>query len=305
MDRSRFRAQRISRLYIPSQLFTKAYELLKKTGGSSRVTLYIAFRIAEAYHDGGQYDMALRFFDRISKTYRREHWGAISDRIRALWLDCAKREGKHDDVARLLIETIALGLSSSKSDPQQELLTLLEVRSPVAHDPWSLTAFDPPISPRHGRRPNPPPLSPSSSAVPTSRRCVRDSIFQFSALETTLTETLLMSFLYSPVECSSTFWLESAVMGQPVPYQIALSTTPDGGPIDCLPFDSVRVDFANGHPSVTVLHEPSQERPQVQLVRLAASQSSTAHLRWRKEDMLVLSGLVTSPSMSEIKVSLP
>jgi hypothetical protein len=73
------------------------------------VTLYIAFRIAEAYHSGGQYDMALRFFDRISKTYRRERWDPISSRIRELWLDCAKREGKHEDVVRILLEMIALG----------------------------------------------------------------------------------------------------------------------------------------------------------------------------------------------------
>lgn len=73
------------------------------------MTLYIAFRIAEAYHGGGQYDMALRFFDRISKTYRREKWGTISDRIRELWIDCARKEGKKEEVVRVLVEMIGAG----------------------------------------------------------------------------------------------------------------------------------------------------------------------------------------------------
>lgn len=58
--------------------------------------------------------MALRFFDRISKTYKKERWDPISERIRELWLDCAKKEGRNDEVVRILIEMISLGEFSSK-----------------------------------------------------------------------------------------------------------------------------------------------------------------------------------------------
>lgn len=70
--------------------------------------------------------MALRFFERIGKMYRKERWDPISDRIRALWLDCAKREGKPEEVIRLLVDEIGAGQAS-----QNDLIDYLTVRDPL------------------------------------------------------------------------------------------------------------------------------------------------------------------------------
>lgn len=80
--------------------------------GQSRTTLYIAYRIAEAYRDDGrQLDTALKFFERISKLHRKERWDPISTQIRKLWMECAREAGRVADVARLLLEEISEGQS--------------------------------------------------------------------------------------------------------------------------------------------------------------------------------------------------
>ena len=102
---------------------------------------------------------------------------------------------------------------------------------------------------------------------------------------------------YRPVECSSSFWLESAVTGQPVPYQVTLASSKALG---TLPFESIRFDL-DGQPSVTVAHDPSAEPSQVQLIQLK-SESPKGYLRWREDDVVVFSGAMTSSSAAELKV---
>ena len=60
------------------QLYTKAYELFKKYGpvnsqnqNQGRLTLWIAFRIAQTYYDSGKFDMAVRC------VICSEHLGAV------------------------------------------------------------------------------------------------------------------------------------------------------------------------------------------------------------------------------------
>lgn len=60
------------------QLYTKSYELFKKytsvpspNATQGRLTLWIAYRIAQTYYDSGKFDMAIRFVvrrDRRSST---------------------------------------------------------------------------------------------------------------------------------------------------------------------------------------------------------------------------------------------
>ncbi|KAL7423964.1 hypothetical protein Q5752_001549 [Cryptotrichosporon argae] len=90
------------------ELFTKAYTLLKDQHyAQTRVALYVAFRIAETYCQAGQYELAMRFFERISQTFKRDKWAPIVREIRSMWYDCAQRTGSVETAARLLVEMMA------------------------------------------------------------------------------------------------------------------------------------------------------------------------------------------------------
>ncbi|KAG8904617.1 hypothetical protein FRB99_001414, partial [Tulasnella sp. 403] len=90
------------------ELFTKAYELFKRfRTGQSRQTFYIAYRIAETYHAAGNYEAAIRFFERIAKTYRREQWGSMLRSILLMWYDCARHLGDVELTIKLLFELLA------------------------------------------------------------------------------------------------------------------------------------------------------------------------------------------------------
>lgn len=60
---------------ILSQL-TKAYEVFKKTS-QQRMTLYVAYEIATAHQRSGKHDIAVRFYERICKSYRKENWKTL------------------------------------------------------------------------------------------------------------------------------------------------------------------------------------------------------------------------------------
>lgn len=94
------------------QLYTKAYELFKKHNhgqGQIRLTFHIACRIAQTYRDSGKFDMAIRFFERIARTYRKERWGAMLKPILSMWYACTRQLGDVDGSVRLLIEMICSG----------------------------------------------------------------------------------------------------------------------------------------------------------------------------------------------------
>lgn len=99
------------------QLYTKAYELFKKHSpqanghGQGRLTLRIAGRIATTYYAAGKFDMAVRFFERIAKTYRRERWGTLLRPLLATWYKCAQQLGDVELSVRLLVEMLAHGTS--------------------------------------------------------------------------------------------------------------------------------------------------------------------------------------------------
>jgi len=118
----------------PLQLYTKAYELFKKHSptsnqGQGRLTLWIAYRIAQTYYEAGKFDMAvrsvktvrrvrfyqlnpiLRFFERIAKTYRREKWNSMLRPLLATWYACAQQLGDVELSIKLLIEMLGHGKS--------------------------------------------------------------------------------------------------------------------------------------------------------------------------------------------------
>ncbi|WVQ98716.1 hypothetical protein IAU59_005847 [Kwoniella sp. CBS 9459] len=121
------------------ELFTKSYSLLKEQEhAQNRMALFVAFRIAEVYCQSNQYDMALRFFDRISQGFRRERWSPIVRQIRELWYECAQQTGSVETAARLLLEMMCPGSGvegEDRSALQEDLLSLFKTTAPASTDP--------------------------------------------------------------------------------------------------------------------------------------------------------------------------
>ncbi|KAN0130166.1 Gryzun, putative trafficking through Golgi domain containing protein [Lactarius tabidus] len=135
--------KRVDHFGIVLELYTKAYELFKKHSplsnghGQGRLTLRVAGRIAGTYYASGKFDMAVRFFERIAKTYRRERWGATLRPLLATWYKCAQRLGDVELSVKILIEMLAHGASEHEEDAgalQEDLLAVLKSTVPSSHD---------------------------------------------------------------------------------------------------------------------------------------------------------------------------
>lgn len=53
--------------------------------------------------------MAVRFFERIAKTYRRERWGEMLRPLLTTWYKCAQQLGDVELSVRILVEMLAHG----------------------------------------------------------------------------------------------------------------------------------------------------------------------------------------------------
>ncbi|KAH8827913.1 Gryzun, putative trafficking through golgi-domain-containing protein [Flagelloscypha sp. PMI_526] len=117
------------------ELYTKAYELFKKysssesqtAGANSRMTLWVANCIARTY------DMAVKFFERIAKVYRKEDWGALLQPLLSIWYASAQKLGDVDLSVKLLLERIAQG-SEEPDELEEDLLTVLTNTIPADAD---------------------------------------------------------------------------------------------------------------------------------------------------------------------------
>ncbi|EJD46843.1 hypothetical protein AURDEDRAFT_86850 [Auricularia subglabra TFB-10046 SS5] len=128
------------------ELYTKAYDLFKKFNpGATRLTLYIAYHIALSYHTAGKFDMAVRFFERIAKTYRREQWGKLLQPILRTWYASARQMPHLEPAVRLLFEMLAQGINPSEQDggsAADELSELLKSTSPDKEESLVLDSVD-------------------------------------------------------------------------------------------------------------------------------------------------------------------
>ncbi|KAF8511539.1 Gryzun, putative trafficking through golgi-domain-containing protein [Gautieria morchelliformis] len=127
--------RKVDHRVIILELYTKAYELFKKYSfgqGQSRLTFYVACRIAQTYHDSGKFDMAIRFFERIAKAYRKERWGTMLKPILSMWYTCARQIGDVESIVKLLIEMMGYGLPDEFEDGQleEDLAAVLHSTSP-------------------------------------------------------------------------------------------------------------------------------------------------------------------------------
>ncbi|KAJ7716532.1 Gryzun, putative trafficking through golgi-domain-containing protein [Mycena metata] len=136
--------KKVDHLIIILELYTKAYELFKKYAPANaqnqnqgRLTLWIAYRIGQTYYESGKFDMAVRFFERIAKSYRREKWGLLLRPLLATWYACARQLGDVELSIRLLVEMLGYGVEESE-DPaslEEDLLAVLRNSIPSTPDP--------------------------------------------------------------------------------------------------------------------------------------------------------------------------
>ncbi|KAG6837812.1 hypothetical protein H0H93_016180 [Arthromyces matolae] len=128
--------RKVDHLALILELYTKAYELFKKhivvnphSPTQSRLTLWIAYRIAQTYYQSAKYDMAIRFFERIATIYRREGWDALLQPLLSTWYACAREVGDIELSIKLMIEM----MGHSPANPEEadslgeDLLAILKV----------------------------------------------------------------------------------------------------------------------------------------------------------------------------------
>ncbi|KAG9084046.1 hypothetical protein FS749_005537, partial [Ceratobasidium sp. UAMH 11750] len=115
------------------ELFTKAYETFKQQQtGQSRLTYYIAYRIAETHYENGKFDLAVKFFERIAKTYRTERWTTLLRPALALWYDCARHLADIELSVRVLFEMLVPGMTSEeeRGNVGEDLMAVLKSTAP-------------------------------------------------------------------------------------------------------------------------------------------------------------------------------
>ncbi|TFY76432.1 hypothetical protein EWM64_g7579, partial [Hericium alpestre] len=134
--------QKVDHLTIILELYTKSYELFKKYSspsgqGQGRLTLRIADRIAQTYSESGKFDMAVRFFERIARTYRREKWGSMLKPLLLTWYACAQQLGVMELSVKLLIEMLPYGtltMNDEEESIEEDLLAVLRSSVPSTPD---------------------------------------------------------------------------------------------------------------------------------------------------------------------------
>ncbi|KAJ3416366.1 hypothetical protein HDV05_001934 [Chytridiales sp. JEL 0842] len=107
-------------------LLTKSYEQFKKYK-SGRMTLFLASEIARVYHNSGKHEMALKFFDRIGRTYRKENWPAVIKFLLSQSVLCGKVLGRREGVIECLVELLSDRITTEKAEKAQVLEELLTV----------------------------------------------------------------------------------------------------------------------------------------------------------------------------------
>lgn len=128
--------KKVDHLSLILELYTKSYEVFKKHSSATsqgRLTLWIAYRIAHTYYESEKFDVAVRFFERIAKTYRREKWKHMLRPLLSTWYACAQKLSDVELMATLLVEMIGYAQDVNESRTlQEDLLAVLKSSVPVS-----------------------------------------------------------------------------------------------------------------------------------------------------------------------------
>ncbi|KAF8308283.1 hypothetical protein DL93DRAFT_2220330 [Clavulina sp. PMI_390] len=127
--------RKIDHQAIVLELFSKAYEIFKaQKAPSDRITFHMAYRIAETYFNAGKYDLGVKFFERIARTFRRERWDAMLHPTLSMWCESARQSGDVEGTVPLLLELIGLESTSSedRTSYEEELVEIIKVSKSVS-----------------------------------------------------------------------------------------------------------------------------------------------------------------------------
>ncbi|SPO31126.1 uncharacterized protein UTRI_05229_B [Ustilago trichophora] len=88
-----------------TESLTKAYDSFKRNR-QHRAALFVAARIATAYHEGGQHEMSLKFLERILKSYAKDEVKEVRAGLLEIAVAAAVGAGDRGSAGRLLIEVL-------------------------------------------------------------------------------------------------------------------------------------------------------------------------------------------------------
>ncbi|GAA5850035.1 hypothetical protein JCM8547_000988 [Rhodosporidiobolus lusitaniae] len=181
--------QKVDHSEVIIELFTKAYEFFK-AHKAKNMTFYIAAQIASAHLENGKDDMAFRFYDRISKNYRRR-WRDILDPILARSFRAAVKTEDWEGAIRVGLELVASTSKISVEEREKyaaELLEVLQTKTPATPEKAVISLDSAESAPLFDCRLSFwSPTTNVSAAVPfqlilSSRSSARSSGFTFSQL---------------------------------------------------------------------------------------------------------------------------
>ncbi|KAF8752579.1 Foie gras liver health family 1 [Rhizoctonia solani] len=274
--------QKIDHHSLIVELYTKAYETFKhQKAGQTRLTYFIAYRIAETHYEGGKFDLAVKFFERIARTYRTERWTELLRPALALWYDCARHLADIELSLRILSEMLVPGMTSA------------EERMNIGEDLMAILKS----------------TAPSSGITPI--------VVDLSDHEP-LCETIILrthefgseKILLYLVDIVPTFWQATSAVNQYVPFQIAVKGPGDRA-LAHVEFSSMDIKFAGVNRTLTIYHakDSSSTEDLIQKINLgpvgpepAEQEENTGRLRWDKDNVLVLCGSVTASRPGEVKI---
>ncbi|GAA5977298.1 hypothetical protein JCM11641_000058 [Rhodosporidiobolus odoratus] len=125
--------QKVEHADLIIELYTKAYEFFK-ANKAKNMTYFIAAQIASAHLENGKHDMAFRFYDRISKNYRRG-WRDLLDSILVLSFRSAVKTEDWESAIRIGMELLAPTSRISvekRAEHATEVLEIVRTKTPTS-----------------------------------------------------------------------------------------------------------------------------------------------------------------------------
>lgn len=217
------------------ELYTKAYDYYKASKGV-RMTLQLAYLIARVHHDTHTFETALRFDQRIAKTYRRERWFDILSSIlkrdetalykqitslspdrQATLEDRAAGNGDQTETSQeALMERVRGGLQAC-----MECLSLAQSSQANLHD-----------------------YAACVNAIGRFWEAMRELPISDN-LETPVIE-LSSKDSELPVHVNCVFWNDKADLGSQLPFQVTFSSKAvTEGAFDAVAFESIALHFSD------------------------------------------------------------
>ncbi|GAA5993976.1 hypothetical protein JCM5350_003513 [Sporobolomyces pararoseus] len=248
------------------ELYTKAYEHFKHHG-RKRTTYFLASLIASAHASSPtpNVEMALKFWDRIGRNYRKDGWNETLEGIEEAVFECAKEGGRWVEAIKAGWNLIAPGTPLSLPFRLAEILKSTGADSSVSEDRRAQFAEE-------------------LKSILTSR-----------SPTTPEQASLHLASDASPILIPRlTFYKPTTTISSQIPYQLAISA-PSSARLSAFTFDNLHIHFNDDRPPLIVQHssEAASTKKKVERYELKGDESF-ANLRWENGATKVFFGSVSS-----------